>query len=97
MADLKGAEQKLPARTRHNQRAEGVVSLTIGINQEVKDALRTLAEANDRVFSDYVRKVLRDHVRSELGGGGEPALLAEKLAAAKKMLRADQVKQRLRR
>ncbi len=73
------------------------MSLTIGINQEVKDALRTLAEANDRVFSDYVRKVLRDHVRSELGGGGEPALLAEKLAAAKKMLRADQVKQRLRR
>ena len=81
--------------TRHTVRAEGVTTLTISISIEIKEALRTLAIANERVFSDYVRKVLRDHVSAVVGDTGQEEILAEKIAEAKRLLIEDKVKLRL--
>ena len=82
-------------KTRHSVRKEGTVTLTVAINTDLKEAIRTLAAANGRVFSDYVRMILRTYVAEQVGDTGEAADFAKKVAEAKRLLKQDQAKLRM--
>ncbi len=40
------------------------VKLTISLDPDVEHEIRVLAEEDDRSFSAYINKVLRDHVKA---------------------------------
>ncbi len=46
------------------------ITLTVRINGEDFDALEGLAEAEDVVLSDYVRRLLKRHIASKRRRGG---------------------------
>ena len=41
------------------------VKLTISLDPDIEQGIRDLADEDDRSFSSYINKVLRDHLREK--------------------------------